>query len=882
MKQNDVLLRLAKSAAIDGGDLAVAFREITEASSEALGLERVGVWFYADDTKDAMSSPDLFLRSKNEHTTAPLLSHTAFPTYFAWLARERAIPADDAHTHPATSELSEAYLTPLGIGALLDAPIRWHGKMVGLVCHEHVGPARTWTQDEINFAGSMADLVARAMEADARRKAQEELVLANRSLEARIAERTRELAARNEELGRMQRLKDEMFQNVSHELRTPLALILSPVERMLEKSTLTEEDRRRLGTVRSNALRLLGLVNDVLDLAKLETTSAIETRTMAVDVAAAVRALHTDIADAAASRGLTTTVNAPGTAFYTLDPRHLERAVLNLLSNAMKFTPAGGRIDISVIDGDGGLTIAVKDTGVGIAEKSLAAVFERFRQLDGGRSRKHAGTGIGLALVVELMKLVGGSVDVVSSPGAGSTFTLRFPAALRAKAAAPMDDAEVDALHRAVTRAAFQKEAAPARPSGERGPLVVLAEDEPDLRRELSEILSERCRVIACANGEEALEVAVARQPHVIVSDVMMPVMDGHELVRALRQRPELRDTAVVFISAKTELEDRVRGRSLGVDTYLTKPFHRKEVLATVEGLLRSRMRLIDHYLVHERLGAGSQSQVFRAEDVETGETVALKVLVSAGVDDTEPRARMARERRTLKTLSHPNIVRVVDEGPHTGGGHYIAMEYLEGETLTSLVRRDGPFSPDEVVTIGIALAEAVQVVHAAGLVHRDIKGSNAILTAGTGPLRERIRLIDFGTVYAPSRTITETDSLVGTLSYLAPELFAGVVPSPSTDIYALGVTLYLLATGHLPFTATSQAGIVEAIAHEAPPPLGTGNPAFEALVLQALAKDPVVRPASAEAFASALAALPSAAAERSGVRRGDDESTMLVRERAT
>lgn len=878
-KQNEVLLGLARSEAIDGGHLDAAFREITEASANALGLERVGVWFYADETKDAMSSPDLFLRSTKTHTTAPLLSHTSFPTYFAHLARERAIPADDAHTHPATCELSEAYLTPLGIGSLLDAPIRWHGRMVGLVCHEHVGPARTWTQDEINFAGSMADLVARALEADARRKAQEELLAANRTLEEKIAARTRELADRNQELLRLYRLKDEMFQNVSHELRTPLTLILSPIERMLQRETTSPDDRRRLDSVRNNALRLLGLVNDVLDLAKLESTQTLPTRAVAIDFGKTTRRLVADVVEAAAARGQSLAVEAPEGVHATLDERHLERIVLNLLSNAMKFTPAGGEIRVIVSADAAGFQLAVKDSGIGIPEESLGTIFERFRQLDQGRARKYEGTGIGLTLVSELTRLLGGTIAVASRVGEGTTFTLSFPASLRAAAPAvetPTPEAE---LFREAAHAALRRDASGPRVRGERGPLVVVAEDEPGIRNELAEILSAKCRVLVCKDGEDALEAIIEKHPHVVISDVMMPNMDGLELVRALRQRPELRDTAVVLLSAKTEVEDRVRGRELGVDTYLTKPFHPQEVLATVEGLLRSRMRLIGRYLVHERLGAGGQSQVFRAENVETASVVALKIIAQAGIDDTSSRERLQRERRTLAELSHPNIVRVIDEGPHEAG-YYIVMEYLHGETLSEYVRRNGPLSSDEVVELGAALASALEAVHGHGLVHRDVKASNTILVHSNAPLRDRVRLIDFGTVYS-GRTLTEDASLVGTLAYLAPEIFQGGVASVASDIYALGVTLYLLATGHLPFGGASRVETVEAILQSRLPAPTIGAPLLEALIVRAVAKDPAARFSTARELKDALAAIPLQVQQPSGVRPTSlarEDETLIVR----
>lgn len=868
-RKNECLHGLARSEAIDSGDLAAAFAEITVAASRGLDIERVGVWLYEDDTKDAMSSPDLYLRTNDEHTTAPVLSHTAFPTYFAELAKERVIPAGDAHTHLATAELSEAYLTPLGIGALLDAPIRFGGKMVGLVCHEHVGPARPWNQDEINFAGAMADAVARAMAANERRKAVDALRESNRTLEDRIRERTAELASSNNELQQLHRHKNEMFQNVSHELRTPLTLIMAPLEGLLDDQTLTASHRPRLEGMQKNAFRLLGMINDLLDLAKLEAT-ALEFHPIPVDLHGTCARLVSELEATAADRGVDLRFTGTSQGLWAaLDPQFVERILVNLLSNALKFTPRGGTITVALEDSGRELTVSVTDTGSGIPEKSQERIFERFQQLDGGTTRNHGGTGLGLALVRELTQLMGGTVQLDSEVGIGSRFALVFPATCRVQAPTePGPDFATEGLANLSRRAVYASvdvQADEVESRGDRGPVVVVVEDDPGIRRELVDLLAPEYRVHACRDGSEALDAVLRLRPHIVLSDVMMPNVDGLQLAAELRKRPELRETALVLLSAKADVEDRIKGRSLGVDAYLTKPFHPKEVLATLEGLLRSRMRLLGSYMLSERIGSGGQGEVFRGEHIETGELAAIKVV--SGGHDTSSKQQLDQERRALSQLRHPNIVKVLEEGEFEDR-YYVVMEHLQGQTVADVVSQQGGLSTAQVADIGFALSDALATVHDAGLVHSDIKARNVMVIQGPASIRERVRLIDFGAVY--HATQQRSSKVMGTLSYFAPEVLDGGTVSEASDVYSLGVFAYYAMTGKMPFSGNDNRELTQSILENRYAPLGdvlTGDVSGIAdVVHRALARNPADRYGSAATLRDAFGAVAS-----------NDDATLVV-----
>lgn len=222
-RQNEALLRLAKSTAIDSGNLKLALREITEAGAATLDIKRCSVWAYTDK-RDGIICLDLYEADKNEHSEGLTLMAKDFPAYFKYLTEERFLAAHDAHTDASTFEFSEIYLKPLGINSMLDAPFRRGGAMMGVICNEQVGPARTWTPEEQNFSGSLADLISRAFEAEARHKAQEELKQANELLEQKVEERTRQLS---ETLTQVQALKER--QDADYFLTS---LLINPLSRL--------------------------------------------------------------------------------------------------------------------------------------------------------------------------------------------------------------------------------------------------------------------------------------------------------------------------------------------------------------------------------------------------------------------------------------------------------------------------------------------------------------------------------------------------------------------------------------------------------------------------------------------------------------------------
>ncbi|WP_244523811.1 ATP-binding protein [Blastococcus sp. DSM 46786] len=390
--------------------------------------------------------------------------------------------------------------------------------------------------------------------------------------------------SRAESLAELDRAKTTFFADVSHELRTPLTLLLGPLRDVLDDpdAALTADVREQVTLAVRNGQRLRRLVDDLLDFAGIEAGRATPVR-VATDVATFTAELTGIFRSAAERAGLRLTVDCPplGRPAH-VDPRMWEKIVVNLLANAVKYTFVGG-IDVALRGVDDRFVLTVADTGVGIVAEELPQLFQRFHRVAGAAARTREGTGIGLALVQELAALHGGTVTVTSEPGQGSTFTVSLPfgepdAAADGPAAAPSDTARGEA------EGWEQQGARPAgRPTGvPDAPGVLVVDDNADMRSYLTRLLQPHWAVRTAADGAEALAAVAERRPALILTDVMMPRVDGFELLRALRVDPATRDVPVIMLTARAGQEASVEGLEAGADDYLAKPFRAAELLARV------------------------------------------------------------------------------------------------------------------------------------------------------------------------------------------------------------------------------------------------------------------------------------------------------------
>ncbi|MDC4203595.1 MAG: ATP-binding protein [Candidatus Manganitrophus sp.] len=415
---------------------------------------------------------------------------------------------------------------------------------------------------------------------------------------------------RTEALEELDRAKTAFFSNVSHEFRTPLTLILGPIEDALsdKERPLPPEQRERVELLHRNALRLLKLVNTLLDFSRIEA-GRLQAAYAPTDLAFFTADLASVFRSAIEKAGLRLIVDCPpAPAPVYVDREMWEKIVLNLLSNAFKFT-FEGEIEVALRWTEDRVVLTVRDTGTGIPQAELPHLFERFHRVKGAPARTHEGSGIGLALVQELVRLHGGTIGAESQVNRGTTFTVTIPTGTAHLPADRIGGSRTEAST-AIVAAPYVEEALRWLPEmrGEEALLrpvphparILLADDNADMREYVKRILLQHWTVEAVEDGASALASARERTPDLVLTDVMMPGMNGFELLQALRADPRTREVPVIMLSARAGEESRVEGLEAGADDYLIKPFSARELMARV-GARLELARLRREVLCHER-----------------------------------------------------------------------------------------------------------------------------------------------------------------------------------------------------------------------------------------------------------------------------------------
>ncbi|WP_226889149.1 PAS domain S-box protein [Nostoc sp. MG11] len=435
-----------------------------------------------------------------------------------------------------------------------------------------------------------------------------ELVASNIATAIANASAYEEERKRAEALAELDRAKTTFFSNVSHEFRTPLTLMLGPLaETLAHDSGLQPGEREKLEVVQRNGLRLLKLVNTLLDFSRIEAERA-QAVYEPTDLAMLTAELASVFRSAIEQAGLRLLVNCPPLPERVYVDREMwEKIVLNLLSNAFKFT-FEGEIEVMLRWGGTHVELEIRDTGIGIAAIELPHLFERFYQVQGARGRTYEGSGIGLSLVQELVKLHEGNIQVNSVVNQGTRFTVSLPtgfAHLPSDALSTRSTESIALYSTATGVAAYVEEALRWLPEEEEdlgiwgaeeeisslavreSARILLAEDSADMRDYLKRLLSQRYEVEAVADGVAALAAAQTQLPDLILSDVMMPGLDGFELLHQLRSDPQTRELPVILLSARAGEESRIEGLEARADDYLIKPFSARELLARIEATLK-------------------------------------------------------------------------------------------------------------------------------------------------------------------------------------------------------------------------------------------------------------------------------------------------------
>jgi PAS domain S-box-containing protein len=423
--------------------------------------------------------------------------------------------------------------------------------------------------------------------------------------EREIAQKNIELQGLLERIRELDEIKTQFFANVSHELRTPLALILGPAQRLIDDdgTQALQERRESAEVIVRSARMLLKHVNDLLDISKLEA-GKLKIELVDTDVAALVRFLASHFSVLAAERGIDYAVDADETCLAAVDADKLQRVLMNLLANAFKFVPAGGRVRCTLKTSPRELTLSVDDSGPGVEPNLRRAIFERFRQGDGGINRRVGGTGLGLAIAQEFVEMHKGRIEVLDSELGGATFQVTIPLnRLSADPGAPIapaasiDRALLSGLIHELQPADTQRPRAAAHERDARAPVsasapnkqrprVLVVEDNLDMNRFIQQCLERDYEVICAFDGREGLEKALHLRPMLVVSDIMMPHVSGVEMIEQMRKLPELRELPILLLSAKADEELMVKLLDEGAHDFIVKPFSEKDLLVRVRNLV--------------------------------------------------------------------------------------------------------------------------------------------------------------------------------------------------------------------------------------------------------------------------------------------------------
>lgn len=627
-------------------------------------------------------------------------------------------------------------------------------------------------------------------------------------LERMVDERTAQLSRANQaleqsvsRLEQLDRAKNELFANVSHELRTPLMMILGPVQSLLDGAAgpLPPAQRELLRGVIDNSRRLLRQVNNLLDLARADAGQT-RLRFQPVEPVPFVAGLLDAVRGAALARDLHLEHPAPARAPEPIhiDPEQIEKVLLNLLGNAIKFTPPGGTITVTLDETEGFVRIAVADTGPGIPPDQHQRVFERFTQVDGSSTRRHGGTGIGLALAHQLVTLHSGHIDLESVPGRGACFTVWLPKGTahvrpelvdrrvenrdvpvrrRATDAEVVRLTDVVADARAVHIADVESSGSPppdAAPDGAEPdatpvpadlPRLLLVEDDPDVRRFLAFALRHHFAVATAPDGLAGLAEADRLLPDAVLSDVMMPGIDGIELTRRLRGNPRTARIPVVLLTARADPEARLRGLEAEADDYLVKPFAARELIVRLTNLVRLRRferELVDRNAALERtlealrraevelarrtrlatlgqLVAGVAHELNNPVNFLVGATQAIQERLATVSPAQPPTEELLARVRRMALVAHAGgqrIAGIVESLRQFGGGGrqaHVRFDLVEGVRLTVALLE--PRFREARVTPQLDLEEPLEVVGHAGELNQVVLNllTNAIAAAPGG-----------------------------------------------------------------------------------------------------------------------------------------------------
>jgi len=623
---------------------------------------------------------------------------------------KQPVVLNDLTLYPEMTVEEQSFRNPTR--ALLVVPLLSDGKIIGSISLRQNHHSRRWLLSEIELAQAVASQAAIAVQ------------------QARLYQKTRQQA---EQLLELDRQKTEFFQNISHEFRTPLTLTIGPLEGAVAKNQGLSYEQSVIAL--RNSRRLLRLVNQLLDLQRLDA-GRMQPSFRPCDLVEFVSQTVESFRPYCDRKGvqLETTLE-PCPAVY-LDLEKFDKVLYNLLSNAMKFTSAGGNISVSLQPAGDHCLLKIMDTGIGIRPDQIPHLFERFRQAEGSANRSYEGSGLGLALVKELVDLHGGQISVDSIYGQGSTFTIWMQTGVAHlppqqvidvhaelqlnRAAVELADIESDLQDQSGPDAVDIALPEPNAPSVDdfqatSTARVLIVDDNPDVRMYVSSILQDKgYHVVTARNGAEGLSVAQAQPPHLIVTDLMMPQVSGLDMIRLIRQNETLKGIPIILLTAKANEDTRIEGVEQGADAYLAKPFNDRELLAEVRNLLalkanEQRVAELNSYLTGSVLKRFLPSSL--VERAAKGELVLdlrpeprlMTVLFSDIVGFTQL-SNTLRSRRVAELLNEylAEMTQIIFDNGGT-------IDKFMGDAILALFGAPEELTPNEQVRRAIAAARGMR-----------------------------------------------------------------------------------------------------------------------------------------------------------------------------